>query len=112
MPSSKRRAPCHAGEIREHFLRGTLAMTSAESDIARTIRSSGSVQTPPSTGGRTRKARQGLTELGFTKIWILDGQMFQWVMNQYPVGVLMEFEAMFDLIVDRRTRLRAGIARE
>lgn len=60
-------------------------MTSAEFDTARTIRSSRSVQTPPSTGGRARKARQVLAELGVTKIWILDGHMFQWVMNEYPV---------------------------
>lgn len=35
-------------------------------------------------GGRARAARQTLSDAGFTNIRILDGHMFQWVMNQYP----------------------------
>lgn len=35
-------------------------------------------------GGRARAARQTLTDAGYTNIRLLEGHMFQWVMNKYP----------------------------
>lgn len=35
-------------------------------------------------GGRSRAARRILLDAGFTNVRILEGHMFQWVMNKYP----------------------------
>lgn len=36
-------------------------------------------------GGRARQARTILADAGFTNVRLLDGHMFQWVMNKHPI---------------------------